>query len=418
MYYFLPKAAERPVYSYRLSIIHFWSLVFIYIWAGPHHLLYNSLPDWAQTFGMVFSLMLIAPSWGGMINGLLTLRCAWDKLRTDTILKFFVAAITFYGMATFEGPMMSIKTVNALSHYTDWTIGHVHSGALGWNGFMAFAMIYWLIPRLWKVPVYSQRLMSFHFWLATIGIVLYMTSMWAAGITQGLMWRAFTPEGTLKYPDFVATVVTLIPFYWIRLVGGSLYLIGMLLCVYNLFMSIRSARTSGVELTDTKAEAWPAARWHEKQAENEALPAGRGWHYRLEGRALQFSVLTMIAIAIGGIGEIVPLVAIESNVPTIASVHPYTPLELEGRDIYVREGCYTCHSQMVRPFREEVVRYGDYSKAGEFVYDRPFQFGSKRTGPDLHRVGGKYPDFWHYRHMLDPRSTSPGSIMPTTLIPA
>jgi cytochrome c oxidase cbb3-type subunit I/II len=411
MYYFLPKAAERPIYSYRLSIIHFWSLVFIYIWAGPHHLLYTSLPDWAQTFGMVFSLMLIAPSWGGMINGLLTLRGAWDRLRTDTILKFFVAAVTFYGMSTFEGPMMSIKAVNALSHYTDWTIGHVHSGALGWNGFMAFGMIYWLIPRLWKVPVFSQRLMSTHFWIATFGIVLYMTSMWASGVTQGLMWRAMNDDGTLTYPDFLATVVRLIPFYWIRLAGGSMYLIGMLLCCYNLFMSIKVARQQGVELEDTKAQGWSAEKW--KADKDAPLPPNRSWHYKLEGRALQFSILTMVGIIIGGLAEIVPLVAIESNVPTIASVHPYTPLELEGRDIYVREGCYTCHSQMVRPFKEELIRYGDYSKAGEFIYDRPFQFGSKRTGPDLHRLGGKYPDFWHYRHMLDPRSTSPGSIMPT-----
>ena len=410
MYYFLPKAAERPVFSYRLSIVHFWSLVFIYIWAGPHHLLYTSLPDWAQTFGMVFSLMLIAPSWGGMINGLLTLRGAWDRLRTDTVLKFFVAAVTFYGMSTFEGPMMSIKTVNALSHYTDWTIGHVHSGALGWNGFMAFGMIYWLVPRLWRVPVYSPRLMSLHFWLGTLGIVLYMTSMWAAGITQGLMWRAFTEDGLLKYPEFISTVVRLIPFYWVRMVGGLMYLIGTLLCSYNVFQSIKASRREHSAIPDTEAQALPARLWRER--DEGPLPPNRNWHYRLEGKALAFSVLTMIAILIGGMAEIIPLVAIESNVPTIASVHPYTPLELEGRDIYVREGCYTCHSQMVRPFREEVVRYGEYSKAGEFVYDRPFQFGSKRTGPDLHRVGGKYPDFWHYRHFENPRSTSPGSIMP------
>jgi cytochrome c oxidase cbb3-type subunit I/II len=406
MYYFLPKAAERPIYSYRLSIIHFWSLVFLYIWAGPHHLLYTSLPDWAQTMGMVFSVMLIAPSWGGMINGLLTLRGAWDRLRTDAVLKFFVVGITFYGMATFEGPMMSVKSVNALSHYTDWTIGHVHGGALGWNGFIAFGMIYYLLPKLWKVPVWSNRLMNFHFWLGTLGIVLYITAMWTSGITQGLMWRAFNPNGTLKYPDFVETVTKLIPFYWVRVIGGTMYLAGLLVMVYNVARTIQSAKASGVSLADTEASAHPlTAITHENEPH-------RGWHHALEGKAFLFSLLTLIAVLIGGIVEMVPLAAVKSNVPTIASVHPYTPLELEGRDIYIREGCYNCHSQMVRPFRDEVVRYGDYSKAGEFVYDRPFQFGSKRTGPDIHRVGGKYLHFWHYRHMLDPRSTSPGSIMP------
>ncbi|MDH5753043.1 MAG: cytochrome-c oxidase, cbb3-type subunit I, partial [Deltaproteobacteria bacterium] len=205
MYYFVPKAAGRPVYSYRLSIVHFWALVFLYIWAGPHHLLYTALPDWLQILGMTFSLMLIAPSWGGMINGLLTLRGAWDKVRTDPILKFFVVAITFYGMSTFEGPMMSIRSVNALSHYTDWTIGHVHSGALGWNGLMAFGMIYWLVPRLWGREMAKPSWVNTHFWLATIGIVIYMVSMWVAGITQGLMWRAFDNDGFLVYGNFMET---------------------------------------------------------------------------------------------------------------------------------------------------------------------------------------------------------------------
>jgi cytochrome c oxidase cbb3-type subunit I/II len=409
MYYFLPKAAERPVYSYRLSIIHFWSLIFLYIWAGPHHLLYSSLPEWAQTMGVVFSVMLIAPSWGGMINGLLTLRGAWDKLRTDVILKFFVAGITFYGMATFEGPMMSLKIVNRLSHYTDWTIGHVHGGALGWNGFLAFGMIYWLIPRLWKREVYSQKLMSFHFWVATIGIVLYMTSMWAAGITQGLMWRAFNDNGTLKYPDFIETVTKLIPFYWVRLFGGLLYFIGLLAMCYNFAKTVALAKSSGLSLTDTAASARRFAPVKETLAD---LPPKRTWHYLLEGRALIFTVLTLVGVLIGGLAEIVPMVAISTNVPTISSVKPYTPLELEGRDLYVREACYVCHSQMVRPLKEEVVRYGLPSQSGEFIYDHPFQFGSKRTGPDLHRLGGKYPDFWHYRHMIDPSSTTPGSIMP------
>jgi len=406
MYYFVPKAAERPVYSYRLSIIHFWSLIFIYIWAGPHHLLNTSLPEWAQTIGVVFSVLLIAPSWGGMINGLLTLRGAWDKLRTDPIIKFFVVGITFYGMSTFEGPMMSIKTINALTHYTDYTIGHVHGGALGWNGFIAFGMIYWLVPRLWKTEMFNSRLVMTHFWCGTIGIVLYITSMWAAGITQGLMWRAFTEEATLKYPEFIETVVQLLPFYWIRLVGGGLYLFGALLMAYNLWKTIASAKAAGADLSDPSFKVKPMGP--PKDYSKEPTP----WHAKLEGKPATFTVLTLIAVIVGGPAQYIPLAAIESNVPTIKSVKAYTPLELEGRDIYIREGCYTCHSQMVRPFRQEIVRYGEYSKPGEFVYDRPFQFGSKRTGPDLHRVGGKYPHFWHYRHMLDPRSTSAGSIMP------
>jgi cytochrome c oxidase cbb3-type subunit I/II len=408
MYYFVPKAAGRPVYSYRLSIIHFWSLIFLYIWSGPHHLLYTSLPEWAQTVGTVFSIMLIAPSWGGMINGLLTLRGAWDKLRTDPVLKFFVAGITFYGMSTFEGPMMAVKAVNALTHYTDYTIGHVHGGGLGWNGFIAFGMIYYLIPRLWHVQVHSVRLMAAHFWCATIGIVLYMTSMWTAGITQGLMWRAFTPEGMLQYPEFLETVTRLIPLYWVRVIGGGLYIVGMIMLIVNLWKSIADAKRQRVDMSDPQFRAAPLSADAGEDYSHHPNP----WHRKLEGMPLSFTVLVLLAVIIGGPVQYIPLVAIKANIPTIASVKPYTPLELEGRDIYVQEGCYNCHSQMIRPFREEVVRYGEYSKSGEFVYDRPFQFGSKRTGPDLARIGGKYPHFWHYRHMLDPRATSPGSIMP------
>ena len=399
MYYYMPKVANRPVYSYRLSVIHFWALIFLYIWAGPHHLLYTALPDWAQTLGMVFSLMLIAPSWGGMINGLMTLRGAWEKLRTDPVLKFLVVAISFYGMSTFEGPMLSIKSVNALSHYTDWTIGHVHSGALGWNGFMNFALIYFLVPRLWKTELYSVRLATIHFWIGTIGIIFYIISMWVAGITQGLMWRAFDSEGYLAYGNFVETVLRVVPMYWVRLIGGLLYLGGIILLVYNIWKTI-----AGVEVPeDEKASAPPLTG---------PKPVYAGFQMMLETQPIKFGVWVLVAVLIGGVIEFIPMFAVKSNIPTIASVQPYTPLELEGRDIYVREGCYTCHSQMIRPFRAETERYGEYSKAGEFVYDHPFQFGSRRIGPDLHRIGGKYPDIWHYRHMENPRSTSQGSIMP------
>lgn len=406
MYYFVPKAADRPVYSYRLSIIHFWSLVFIYIWAGPHHLLNTSLPEWAQTMGVVFSITLIAPSWGGMINGLLTLRGAWHKLRTDPILKFFVVAITFYGMSTFEGPMMSIKALNALTHYTDYTIGHVHSGALGWNGFMAFGMIYYLVPKLWKVPMFSARLVMTHFWMGTIGIVLYVTSMWASGITQALMWWAFNDDGTLKYPEFIETVTKLELFYWVRLAGGTLYLLGVLLMAYNVARTLTAAKKQGVDLQD------PVQRVAPLRPRESAADSNRSWHYRLEGKPVLFTVLVLLAVIIGGPAQYIPLVAIKSNIPTIPSVKPYTALELEGRDLYIREGCYNCHSQMIRPFIDEIIRYGDYTKPGETVYDHPFQFGSKRTGPDLARIGGKYLHFWHYQHMKEPQSTTAGSIMP------
>ncbi|HKP95913.1 MAG TPA: cytochrome-c oxidase, cbb3-type subunit I [Fibrobacteria bacterium] len=401
MYYFVPKAAERPVYSYRLSVMHFWALVFLYIWAGPHHLHYTALPDWAQNLGMAFSVMLLAPSWGGMLNGLLTLRGAWHKLRTDPILKFFAASITFYGMATFEGPLMSLKSVNALSHYTDWTVGHVHSGAIGWVGLLVFGMVYWLVPRLWRTPLHSQSLANAHFWTALVGILFYVVSMWIAGITEGLMWKEFTHEGVLAYPNFIEIVTKLIPLYWLRAFGGTLYLSGLFIMVYNVVRTIRAAQAPVDE--EALVPEGPAAENH---------AAVRYWHAVLEGKPLALGILTTIVIAIGGIVEIVPTFLIESNVPTITAVKPYTPLELEGRDIYVREGCYNCHSQMVRPFRDEVARYGDYSKPGEFVYDHPFQWGSKRTGPDLHRVGGKYNNLWHLRHLDDPRLTSPGSIMP------
>jgi cytochrome c oxidase cbb3-type subunit I/II len=403
MYYFVPKAADRPVYSYRLSVMHFWALVFLYIWAGPHHLHYTALPDWAQSLGMVFSVMLLAPSWGGMLNGLLTLRGAWHKLRTDPILKFFAASITFYGMATFEGPLMSIKSVNSLSHYTDWTVGHVHSGAIGWVGLLIFGMIYWMVPRLWRRPLHSQGLANAHFWTALTGILFYVVSMWIAGITEGLMWKEFTPEGVLAYPNFVEIVTKLIPFYWLRAVGGMLYVSGLLVMVYNVVRTIQAAPVP----VDEEVSVPETAR-----AAHDPVIA-RYWHAILEGRPFALGALCAVVIAIGGVVEMVPTFLIEANVPTITAVKPYTPLELEGRDIYVREGCYNCHSQMVRPFRDEVARYGDYSKPGEFVYDHPFQWGSKRTGPDLHRVGGKYNNLWHLRHLDDPRLTSPGSIMPS-----
>lgn len=399
MYYFMPKVANRPVYSYRLSIIHFWSLIFIYIWAGPHHLLYSSLPDWAQSLGVVFSVMLIAPSWGGMINGLLTLRGVWDKVREEPVLKMMVVAVTGYGMATFEGPMHSLKSVNALSHFTDWIPAHVHVGTLGWNGMLTFAIMYWIIPRIFNTKLYSTKLANLHFWLSTIGMIFWVVAMYWAGIAQGLMWKQFTPEGNLQYPNFLETVINIIPMYMIRALGGTIYLVGAIIMAYNLFKTAAQGKLIANE---------PAVVT-ELEHSNET---GHSWHRKLESRPIAFTIWVTIAILIGGIVEFMPAFLIKSNVPTIASVKPYTPLELHGRDVYIKEGCVSCHSQMVRPFRSETERYGEYSKSGEFVYDHPFLWGSKRTGPDLHRLGGKYPDSWHYNHMVEPTSMSPGSIMP------
>ncbi len=403
MYYFLPKMANRPVYSYRLSILHFWALIFIYIWAGPHHLLYSSLPDWAQSLGVVFSIMLIAPSWGGMINGLLTLRGAWDQVRENTILKFMVVGITCYGMATFEGPMLSLKNINAIAHFTDWIVAHVHVGALGWNGFLTFAMLYWLIPRIFQTSLYSEKMVKTHFWIGTIGIAFYAIPMYISGFTQGMMWKQFTPEGTLQYGNFLDTTLQLIPMHQMRAIGGTLYLVGAIIMAYNLFKTM----AQGSLLADEAAEAAPLAILEEKEIK------GAHWHSWIERRPIQLLVASLIMILIGSLVELVPTFMVKSNVPTIAAVQPYTSLELEGRDIYIREGCVGCHSQLVRPFRSETERYGEFSKSGEFVYDHPFLWGSKRTGPDLHREGGKYPDSWHYIHMREPQAMSPGSIMPS-----
>ncbi len=406
MYYFVPKAADRPVFSYKLSIIHFWSLIFVYIWAGPHHLQYTALPAWAQAVGTGFSIMLIAPSWGGMLNGLLTLRGAWDKVRENPVLKFFVVAVTCYGMATFEGPLLATKTVNKVGHFTDWVIGHVHLGALGWNGFMAFGVIYYLVPILWRTKLWSVKLANWHFWLGTFGIIFYAVPLYISGFTQGLMWKQFNPDGTLVYKNWLDTVTAILPYFKMRFVGGLLYFSGAVLMVVNLVATARK----GSFQKDVSAEAPALANVKKGRKEGETF------HLWLERTPLYLSILSFLVLAIGGSLEILPTIFVKENVPTISAVKPYSPLELEGRDIYIREGCNACHSQMIRPFRDEVVRFngknGQYSKAGEFIYDRPFLWGSKRTGPDLQREGGVRPDSWHFKHMYNPRSTSAGSIMP------
>ncbi len=402
MYYFIPKAANRPVYSYRLSIIHFWSLVFIYIWAGPHHLLYSATPDWVQTLGMVFSIMLWMPSWGGMINGLLTLRGVWDKVRTDPVLKFMATGVTFYGMATFEGPLLSIKSVNYLGHFTDWIVGHVHAGTIGWNYMMISGVLYYLVPKIYKTKLYSIKMATAQFWTATIGLLLYMMSMWAAGITQGLMWRAVDESGRLVYPNFIETVVKILPMYWVRAFGGVLVLFGFIVLIYNIYMTVKNADNSGED------EVYAAIPLKELKNHDEH----ESGHRKLEGMPILFSVLSLMAILVGSVIEIVPSLTSDQFVEKNPEIKPYSALEIAGRDIYIKEGCYVCHSQQVRPQVSEKLRYGSPSTAAESVYDRPFQWGSRRIGPDLARLGGKYNHMWHYRHMLDPREVTPKSIMP------
>jgi len=460
MYYFMPKAAERPVYSYRLSIVHFWALVFMYIWAGPHHLLYTALPDWAQSLGMVFSVMLWAPSWGGMLNGLLTLRGAWNKVREDPVLKFFVAGVTFYGMSTFEGPLLSIKSVSALGHYTDWIVGHAHGGALGWNGLMAAGMFYWLVPRMYGTQLFSKKAADAHFWIATSGIVLYMVSMWISGVNQGLMWQARNVDGTLTYPSFVETLIAIRPMYVVRFLGGTLYLTGFILMIWNLIktMSGKTAVVASTEVVVSQDNTDPEAgsivdviagrpMWFSIVGFGAATvfvfvplvpaiilaiavlvigeaayvinkkerAAGKpSWFGIIERRPMAFTVLVLLSVLIGGVAELIPTIFVKQAVPATGSAQkPYTALEQQGRDIYTREGCYVCHSQMIRPMIDEYQRYGEASRAEEFIYDHPFQWGSKRTGPDLHRIGGKYPNLWHYTHLMDPRATSQGSNMPS-----
>jgi cytochrome c oxidase cbb3-type subunit I/II len=456
MYYYVPKAADRPVFSYRLSIIHFWSLIFLYIWAGPHHLLNTALPEWAQTLGMIFSVMLWAPSWGGMLNGLLTLRGAWDKLRTDPVLKFFAAGVTFYGMATFEGPLLSIRSVSMLAHYTDWIIGHAHGGALGWNGFMAAGVFYFLVPRLYGRELHSRSAANLHFYLGTFGILLYMAALYVAGIQQGLMWQAEREDGTLVYARFLETVDAILPMYWMRLVGGTTYLVGFLIMAWNLAMTVRGAEPVTTEIEITRPVESPKAPWGELVFAPPVLltlvvgallggalfvdevagvflasvavavafvgllvlqvrSRGRSgaWHHLIEGRGVIFTALAAAAVLIGGVAEILPAVVIGEAERAVTDHRPYTALELEGRDVYVSEGCYTCHSQMIRPYTWESARYGAVSTPDDSIWDHPFQWGSRRIGPDLAREGVRNADpRWHWRHMIDPRDTSPGSLMP------
>lgn len=302
-------------------------------------------------------------------------------------------------MATFEGPLLATKTLNSIVHFTDWIVAHAHLGTLGWNGFMTFGIIYWLIEKLWNTKLFSLKLANIHFWMGTLGIVLYIMPMYFGSVKQAEILKAFKLDGTLLHKNFIDSVIALKPFYIVRFIGGSLYLIGAFIMIYNIYKTIQKGYFINNEMTE--APTLLKSSYHNKY-----------FHNLLERKPIQMTILSLIVVAIGGIIEIIPTLVIKSNIPIIKNVKPYTPLELEGRDIYIKENCNSCHSQQIRPFRDEVVRYGEYSKAGEFIYDHPFLWGSKRTGPDLSREGGKNPSSWHYKHMLNPRSTSPNSIMP------
>jgi cytochrome c oxidase cbb3-type subunit I/II len=433
MYYFVPKAAERPIYSYRLAILHFWSLVMIGILAGPHHLHYTAMPQWLSTIGMIFGLMLWMPYWGGLINGLLTLRGVRGTVAGDPVLKFFVAGLTFYGLATFSASLISIRSVNALTHYTDWTVAQIHTGTLGWNGMMTFGMLYWLMPRLFQTKLWSTSLATVHFWLATIGILLYIVPIYIAGLTQGLMWRELDDTGRLVYPEFVETLQTVIPYWWVRALGGAVFLAGVVTLGINFLMTWGSRPASYDQrlysvhpLTPVDESAAPvdesaSIRVDSELADKPVLELAKRldvwsrarWHQQWERLPVKFSLLILSVVLVASAVGLLPMFLIRGNVPIVDSVRPYTPLELVGRDIYVSEGCHNCHSQMVRHIVTETIRYGDYSRAGESIYDRPFQWGSRRIGPDLARLGGRQNSLWHWLHLEEPQQVSPESVMPS-----
>jgi len=402
MYYFLPKAAKRPVYSYRLAIGHFWAMVFLYSWAAPQHLLLTALPDWLQSLGMIFSLMILAPALGGAANGLLTLHDNGKQVWKEPILKMMAAALIFFGISAISVALLSVKSISAFATNSEWTIAQTHISVMGWNGLLTFAILYWLIPKINGVKLFSQKLANIHFWLAVLAILFYTVPLYWAGITQSLMWREFTSEGYLKFPIFIDTVLKLLPGYIVSAIGGLLYLAGAVVMVVNLAKTVKSGKL----INDEKVEA----------ATSKELPLAdqdKGYTGRwIDLKPIRFFIVVTVVAVSGGLVEIIPMFLVKENIPVIENVKPYTPLELEGRDIYIREGCNNCHTQQIRPIRNETERYGEFSLAGEFIYDYPFLWGSKRTGPDLQRIGGKYPDAWHYTHILKPDSMAAGSTMP------
>jgi cytochrome c oxidase cbb3-type subunit I/II len=453
LYFLLPRAAGHPIHSYRLAIVHFWGLAFLFAATAPQQLLNTALPDWSQTAGAALGLLLLAPSWAGVLNGLLTARAAWSRLRGDPVLLFITAALLFQGLAALQAPLLGLRSVSGLAAYTDWTIGHVHATALGWDGLMAAALLYWMVPRLYGTKLHSRAAAGAHFYMAVVGILVYLSSMWIAGATQGLMWRAEGATGGLAY-TFVETLAALRVPYWARLGGGALYLAGFAVMIWNLAVTIRRGRAVDEEAEVEGPVDEPAGGARGLVFAQPVLIAatvtglvvaaafanplaalglvflagllGLGglagaavlgdrtrptWHQELERRPLAFTALVAAAVLVGPVVEIAPLL-VRGPEPVAGESAPYSPLQLEGRAVYVAEGCHACHSQMIRPFLWEVARYGEVSSASESLHDHPSQWGSRRIGPDLARVGGRYPDLWHYQHLVDPRAVTPGSTMP------
>jgi cytochrome c oxidase cbb3-type subunit I/II len=425
MYYFVPKASGQPVFSYRLGIIHFWSLVLLYVWAGPHHLHYTAIPEWASSLGMLFGLMLWMPSWGGMVNGLLTLRGSAKQAVSDPALKFFFAALVCYGIFTLEESLLSIKSINGLTQYTDWMIAHVHVGALGWNGLLIFGMLYWLLPRLFQTKIWSDKLVSLHFWLTVLGMGLYVLPIYAAGCQQAWQLQKLNETGYLEFPVFMDTVEALRPFWWLRVVGGVLYVSGVVTLAVNALLTW-STRPSQYDIPELSAPRFIA-----DFTEDKPLPASRyadvpmldaakrlevwtrlAWHRQWERFPVKFAVLTGSAVLFATLFQAIPIFLIRGSVPTIATVEPYTPLELAGRHLYIAEGCVNCHTQIVRPLLTETMRHGEYSKPDEFFYDAPALWGSRRIGTDLAREGGRHTSWWHWQHFANPRFEIETSLMP------
>ncbi|WP_164103929.1 cytochrome-c oxidase, cbb3-type subunit II [Candidatus Laterigemmans baculatus] len=458
MYYFLPKATGRPIFSYRLAIVHFWAMLVLYILAGPHYLHFTAIPEWLSTFGMIFGLMLWMPAWGALLNGLWTLRGSRPALRSNAaaenavptasggdprevpvggspgatrgpVVGFFAVALICYGVYTFEAALRSIKSVGAMVQYSDWTIAHVHVATLGWSGMLTFGMLYWMLPRLYQTELWSRRLATVHFWLSVGGLLLYVLPIYAAGVVEGVMWNRLNEIGRLAHPEFVEVVQAVVSMWWLRVAGGTLYILGLLAFGLNSVMTwVRRPRPYEVPVVTVRRMVRPAApeapvATPAELAHAPMLDLGRRialgsnllWHRRWERQPLRFVLLVSGAVVLASLLQIAPLWLFGGNVPPLASVQPYTPLELAGREIYIAEGCFHCHSQMVRPLVAETQRYGDFSRPGEFVYDRPAQWGSRRIGPDLARVGGRQSDHWHWIHLEDPRQETvrPESVMPS-----
>ncbi len=425
MYYFLPKAAAQPVFSYRLCIIQFWSLVFLSVLAVSQHAHYTALPEWASTMGMLFGLMMWMPSWAGVFNGMMTWRCAGQKVASEPVLKFFAAGLIFYGFNAFVAALLSIKSINALTQYTDTDVANFNSGVLGWNGLMLLGMIYWLLPKLYQTRIWSPILVHLHFWTGLLGVLLYLIPTYAAGFMESVMWHAIDETGNLTYPDFLDAVRDVQPFRWLQLVGIVIYFIGMLMLAINAVMTwmkrperYETTVHNPLKISSHVEDDSPTVSM---LSQAPVLEFGKkvdtfwqlNWHREWERLPVKFTCLVAVVVSIASMFEIVPMFLIGNNSPAIATVIPYSPLELAGRRIFISEGCCNCHTQMVRPIVSETKRYGEYSKPGEFVFDRPAQWGDRRIGRDLAREGGKQTNFWHWNHFDDPRTVSPGSVMPS-----